>query len=115
MKFIQGLNDQKPLYTIRFEKLMDVEVSQVMSVEYKVEGGYRLLDFIFCKTEDGKMYVVGAEFRSSRYYLSHGWWHGCGTELYDIYFRKNFQTREEGNAFYLWAKRMKESGTLVAI
>lgn len=57
----------------------------------------------FCRNEKG-MFAIAGCYRKGPAYRSCGHWHS-GRGYCDVYFRKNFKNRDEGNAFYKEVKR----------
>lgn len=93
----------KELYTVGFYKVLDETVGNDLehhfnSFEFKgVKVNGEKMDVYFCKNEKG-IFVVAGKFG----YVGSCW--ARRKPVYHIYFRKNFKTKEEGNAFY---KRVK--------
>lgn len=92
------------LYTISHWKLFQESNQMKNKIEDVIVNG-EPLDVFFCKNDKG-MFVVAGKYRKTAPYRSCGHWHS-GDSFYDIYFRKNFKTRDEGNAFYLQVKNTK--------
>lgn len=96
------------LYTISFNKLCDQSVGVL---KYRIENvlvDNEKMDVFFCKSDKGP-FVVAGKYRSTGPYRSCGHWHSS-RGYYDIYFRKDFKTPEEGNAFYMDVKKHKLIG-----
>lgn len=98
------------LYTIGFFKLYNETIGNDEAHGY---NAFELRDVnvlgtqmnvYFCKNEKG-MFVVAGIYRKGAAYRSCGHW-SSGNSYVDIYFRKNFKTKEEGNEFY---KRVKQT------
>jgi len=101
------------LYTIGFTKLFLETIGNDAAHEYKA---FKLedinvlgtkMDVYFCKNEKG-MFVVAGTYRKGAAYKACGHWHS-GNSYVDVYFRKNFRTKEEGNEFY---KKVKKTGVI---
>lgn len=86
------------LYTIGYYKACDEVVRELVDVNINGEK----MKLWFCKNEKG-MFVIGCKYRRTGPSYSCGHFHR-GTPLLDVYFRKNFHSKEEGNAFYKTAK-----------
>ena len=84
----------KELYTISCFKVFNAEKACIENVNYKGEQ----MDAIFCESENG-CFVIFAKYRKTAPYRSCGRYHS-GKGFFDVYYRKNFLTREEGNSFY---------------
>lgn len=91
----------KELYTVSCYKVFGAEKACIRDMSYKGEQ----MDAIFCEDEKG-CFVIFAKYRKTAPYRSCGHWHS-GRGFFDVYYRKNFLTREEGNSFY--CKLKKES------
>lgn len=61
---------------------------------------------MFCQGEKG-MYVIAGTAEVGQAYKVGKRWHS-GKTFYNIYFRKNFSTKEEGNAFFRKVKATME-------
>ncbi len=101
----------KLLYTVGTTKLHDETIGGDKAHDYKIFEFYDInvmgnkMYVSFCRNEKG-MFVIAGTFRrgAPRRSCDHRWHRG---DLYlDVYFRKNFRTREEGNAFY---KKVKQT------
>lgn len=65
------------------------------------------MDVFFCEGEKG-LFVIAGKYRSTKPRRVMGRY--CsGNSYYDVFFRKNFKTREEGNEFF---KRVKANKTI---
>lgn len=95
------------LYTISHWKLFKQSNDMRNKIEGVIVNG-ELLDVFFCKNDQGMLYVVAGKYRKTAPYRSCGHWHS-GDSFYDIYFRKNFKTRDEGNEFF---KRVKATNRI---
>ena len=93
------------LYTIGFYKLFDDvgaknwHKCRVRNVDVCGE----MMDVFFCKNEKG-IFAIATKSTRSGAHFSCGHWHS-GEPKYDVYFRKDFASREEGNEFYLNLRR----------
>ncbi len=92
------------LYTIKYSTLLDKMAGFDEEHNYKkfvlekvlVKG--KRMDVFFCHDERG-MYAVAGECWKGGPSRTSGRW-VSGTMYYDIYYRKNFRTKDEGNRFY---------------
>lgn len=90
------------IYTIGFFKAFDqikAEVDDVM-----VNG--EVMDVKFCIDDKGRMFAMVCKYRKTGPYRSCGHWHS-GKSFYDVYIRKNFRNRDEGNEFFKKVKATK--------
>lgn len=101
----------KELYTIRHYKLWDQTIGNDEAHGYKpfefedIDVNGTNMKVYFCSNEKHEMFVVAGTYRKGHAYRSCGRWHS-GELYFDVYFRKNFRTREEGNEFY---KKVKQT------
>ena len=92
------------LYKISHSKLFNETIGNDAAHKwnaFKIENvnvNGEKMDVFFCKNESG-MFVVAGTFEKGTAYRSCGHWHS-GKLYCNIYFRKNFSTKEEGNEFY---------------
>lgn len=93
------------LYTIGFFKLCG-QSNNMKHVIRDVSLNGELVNVIFCENEKGA-FVVAGKYRKTAPHRSCGRWHS-GDSYYDIFFRKNFIGRDEGNRFYKEVKATKE-------
>lgn len=63
---------------------------------------------IFFGEKDGKLYAIIAEYKRRGPYRSCGHWHS-GSGLYNVYYRVNFHTRDDGNRAYARVKSLFDS------
>lgn len=91
------------LYTVSFSKVFNERKAEIESVTVHGE----IMDVIFCEGEKG-LFVIAGKFRKSGPRRVMGRYCG-GRAYYDVFFRKNFKTREEGNEFF---KRVKANKTI---
>lgn len=89
------------LYTIGIYTLFEQSERMKHKIENVIVNG-EPMDVIFCK-KDGKIFAIAGKYRRTAPHRACGHWHR-GDSYYDIYFRKNFRSRDEGNAFYLQVK-----------
>lgn len=102
------MKEMKKLYTIGFHKLIHQVIGwdaehhfrpfEIKNVDMQGEK----MTVFFCENEKG-IFVVAGKSRKGAAYRCCGHWHS-GNLYYDIYFRKNFRTNAEGNAFYKQVK-----------
>ena len=91
----------KPIYTIGCYKLWHKTIGFYKTNAFNFENvnvNGENMSVFFCKDEKG-MFVVAGKYRKGRAHYSCGHWHSADG-FYDIYFRKNFRTKEDGNTFY---------------
>lgn len=91
------------LYTVGYTKACDETVKKIKNVNVNGE----IMDVLFCKNDKG-IFVIGCKFRKGSPYRSCGHWHS-GNCNYDVYFRKNFISAEDGNNFY---KKVKSTNAI---
>ena len=102
------------LYTIRYSKLC------FQTIGYDKEHDFRafklqnvrvygsLMDMFFCRDDNNKIFVVAGTFRRTGPRRGADHRYHSGESYYDIYFRKNFKSSQEGNEFYKIIKRTME-------
>ena len=101
------------LYTIKKHKVFYETIGNDAEHNYK---GFefknicvynKMMNVYFCQNEK-YMFVIAGILRKApaRRGADHRW--HSGTLYLDVYFRKNFRTKEEGNAFYKMVKTRKE-------
>ena len=88
------------LYTIGYYKAFKETLAKIEDVNVNGEN----MQVLFCKNEKG-IFAIACKYRKGAPHRSCGHWHS-GDSYYDIYFRKNFKTKEEGNNFF---KKVKET------
>ncbi len=98
IKIERGKQKMKKLYTVSFYKAFKETSKELKNVNVNGEK----MNVLFCKNDKG-IFVIACKYRKEAPYKSCGHWHG-GNSYYDVYFRKNFKSREEGNAFYMKVK-----------
>lgn len=94
----------KVLYTVSHYKVFTEEKARLEDVWFAGEK----MEAIFCENEKG-VFVIICKYRKTAPYRACGHWHS-GKSLYDVYFRKNFTTRKDGNDFYLAIKQSNTVG-----
>lgn len=98
------------LYTIGFSKLLDQTVGFDSAHKYNmfrfknVDVQGEKMDVFFCHNDKGIFVIAGKYWSGGAHRNACGRW-SSGNSYYDIYFRKNFRNKEEGNSFYLRVKR----------
>lgn len=92
------------LYTISHWNLFKQSNEMRNKIESVMVNG-EPLDVFFCQNDKG-LFVVAGKYRKTAPYRSCGHWHS-GDSYYDLYFRKNFRGREEGNEFFKRVKATK--------
>ena len=92
------------LYTIGFHKLYDRQKAEVRGVRINDQ----IMDMFFCQ-EEGLIYVIaGLCKKGAAYRGADCRWHS-GKLYYDIFYRRNFRSKSEGNQFYLQVKKTMEA------
>jgi hypothetical protein len=89
------------LYTISYSKMFDKRKAEIENVMFNGEK----MNVMFCEDEKG-IYAVACKYRKTAPRRACGHWHS-GSSYYDVYFRKNFYNREQGNEFYKAVKLNK--------
>jgi hypothetical protein len=101
----EGVKIMEPIYTIGWYKLWDECIGNDEAHRWKafiienVDVGGEKMNAYFCRNDKG-MFVVAGKTRKWKAHrnANHRWSSG---ELYvDVYARKNFRTRVDGNEFY---------------
>lgn len=101
------------LYTVRHHKVFDETIGNDAEHNFKgfeFRGIYvygEKMDVFFCQNEKGIFVIAGKSWKGQAHRGADHRWHS-GNLYYDIYFRKNFRTKEEGNEFYRKVKARKE-------
>lgn len=93
------------LYTVGWYKVYSETVGYNTFEFDNVNVNGEMMKVYFCKNEKG-MFVIAGKYRKGAAYRSCGHWHS-GRGYIDVYFRKNFRTREEGNEFYKKVKNTR--------
>ena len=96
----------RKLYSMSWYKIFNDLVRKDRDIPFYKDAYYfhscrvqeKYMDVMFCKGEKGA-YVVAGELRRRPPFRSGKYWHG-GSFVFDVYYRRNFNTRDEGNAFY---------------
>ena len=102
------------LYTIRASKLYFQTIGIDRAPDYKpfklvaVNVYGQLMDMFFCRDDKGRIFVVAGTSRRTGPRRGADHRYHSGETYYDIYFRKNFKTAQEGNNFYKMVKTTKE-------
>ena len=91
----------KLLYTVGYYKAFRETVKELKDVNINGEK----MKVLFCKNDKG-FFVIGCKYRKDAPHRSCGHWHS-GDSYYDVYFRKNFSSAEDGNNFYKKIKSTK--------
>lgn len=91
----------QPIYRVSHSKVFKETIKELEDISVNGEK----MNVFFCKNEKGIFVIAGLYDRYSPS-RSGGHW-SRGGAYYDIYFRKNFRTKEEGNAFYLKVLSLK--------
>ena len=92
------------LYTVKYVKVFNEVIGNDEEHGYKpfvigkVDVCGKKMDVFFCENDKG-IFVIAGVFRKGSPTRSCGHWHS-GTLYVDVYFRKNFSKREDGNRFY---------------
>lgn len=88
-----------PIYTISTHNVYVQEKGRIDGIAYNGEK----MDAIFCENEKG-IYVIICKYRKTDAFKCGGHWHS-GKRFYDVYYRKNFKSRDEGNEYFKAVKK----------
>ena len=101
------------LYTVNTSKVFDETIGNDAEHHFK---GFEFKDITvfgekmnvyFCQNEKYMFVIAGTHRKGPAHRGADHRWHS-GTLYLDVYFRKNFKTKEEGNTFYKKVKARKE-------
>ena len=101
------------LYTVNSSKVFNETIGNDTEHHFK---GFEFNDIyvfgekmhvFFCQNEKGIFVIAGKTRKGPAYRGADPRWHS-GKLYYDIYYRKNFKDKEEGNKFYKEVKARKE-------